>query len=108
MKPALLRPQAQHDQRAEVRYYRESGGTRLAVKVAQATNRALDQIERHPGMGSPVLGQQLKIPGLRVWRVGTFPLFWCYIERDDHLDVIRLLGERQDVVTLLSADLTSS
>ena len=101
MKPAILRPQALRDQQGEVRYYRKEGGTRLAVKVAKATNDALDHIELEPGMGSPTLGKRLDIPELRTWRVGKFPLLWCYFERKDHLDVVRLLGERQDITTLL-------
>jgi toxin ParE1/3/4 len=34
--------------------------------------------------------------------VTGFPLMWFYVEREDHLDVIRLLGERQDVLRLLT------
>ncbi len=101
MKPAILRPQALRDQQGEVRHYRKEGGTRLAEKVARASNEALDQVELEPGMGSPMLGKLLGIPGLRTWRVRTFPLVWCYFERDAHLDVVRLLGERQDVVAIL-------
>ncbi len=101
MKPAVLRPQALLDQQGEVRYYRKQGGARLAVKLAKASNEALDQVEVDPGMGSPTLGKLLGIPGLRTWRVAKFPLLWCYFERKDHLDVVRLLGERQDIATLL-------
>jgi len=101
LKPAVLRPQALRDQQAEVRYYRQEGGTRLAVKLARATNAALDQVELEPGVGSPRLGRLLGISGLRTWRVGKFPLLWCYFERVDHLDVVRLLGERQDISTIL-------
>ncbi len=101
MKPAVLRPQALLDQQGEVRYHRKQGGARLAVKLAKATNEALDQLELDPGMGSPTLGKLLGIPGLRTWRVAKFPLLWCYFERKDHLDVVRLLGERQDIATLL-------
>lgn len=108
MKPAVLRPQALRDQQGEVRYYRKEGGTRLAVKVARDTNKALDQIELEPGIGSPRLGKLLGIPGLRTWRVGKFPLLWCYFERGDHLDVVRLLGERQDVLAILGDEFGSS
>jgi toxin ParE1/3/4 len=101
LKPAVLRPQALRDQQGEIRYYRKEGGTRLAVKVAKATNEALDQVELEPGMGSPRLGKQLGITRLRTWRVETFPLLWCYFERGDHLDVVRLLGERQDILAIL-------
>ena len=108
MKPAVLRPQALRDQQGEVRYYRREGGSRLAVKVAKATNEALDQVEIEPGIGSPRLGKLLGIPGLRTWRVGKFPLLWCYFERGDHLDVVRLLGERQDIIAILGGELDSN
>ena len=104
MKAAVLRPQALRDQQGEVRYYRKEGGTRVAVKVAKATNAALDQIELDPGIGSPTLGKLLGIPGLRTWRVAKFPLLWCYFERGDDLDVVRLLGERQDLAAVLGRD----
>jgi toxin ParE1/3/4 len=107
LKPAVLRPQALRDQQGEVRYYRKEGGTRVAVKLANATNAALDQIELDPGIGSPTLGKLLGIPGLRTWRVGKFPLLWCYFERGDHLDVVRLLGERQDIAAILGDEFAS-
>jgi toxin ParE1/3/4 len=108
LKPAVLRPQALRDQQGEVRYDRKQGGPRLAVQVAKTTNAALDQIELEPGMGSPTLGKRLGIAGLRTWRVGRFPLLWCYFERGDHLDVIRLLGERQGITTILGDASASS
>ena len=92
----------------EVRYYRREGGARVAVRVVKATNAALDQIEPDPGIGSPVLGKRLGIPGLRTWQVAKFPLLWCYFERGDHLDVVRLLGERQDIAAILGAEFTAS
>ncbi len=103
MKPAILRPQAQRDRQNEVRYYRSEAGSKVAVQLVNSTNSALDQIELEPGIGSPVLGRILAIPGLRTWRVSRFPLLWCYFERDDHLDVVRLLGERQDTAAILAA-----
>jgi len=104
LKPAILRPQALRDQQGEARYYRKEGGARVAVKAVNATNVALDQIELDPGIGSPVLAKRLGIPGLRIWKVAKFPLLWCYFERGDHLDVVRLLGERQDIATILGAE----
>ena len=40
--------------------------------------------------------------GLRSWRVSGFPLIWFYFEREDSLDVVRLLGERQDILSILN------
>ena len=108
MKPAELRPQALRDQRGEIRFYRREGGSRLALAAASATNTALDQIERDPGIGSPTLGERLGISGLRTWRVAKFPLLWCYFERDDDLDVVRLLGQRQDLAAILGDEFAAN
>ena len=108
MKPAELRPQALRDQQGEVRYFRKEGGSRVAVKVAKATNAVLDQIELDSGIDALTLGKRLGIPGLRTWRVAKFPLLWCYFERADHLDVVRLLGERQDIAAILGDEFTAN
>ena len=104
MKSAILRPQALRDQQAQTRYYRNEAGSKVALRFLRATNAALDQIELEPGIGSPVLGKVLNIPDLRTWKVSKFPLLWFYFERDQHLDVVRLLGERQDIADILAAD----
>ena len=80
---------------------KDLGKHRQHLGLAKAPNEALDQVELDPGMGSPRLGKLLGIPGLRTWRVGKFSLLWCYFERGDHLDVFRLLGERQDIAAIL-------
>lgn len=69
--------------------------------MVNAASKALDQIERNPGIGSPRIGKLLDIPGLRSWRLSGFPLIWFYFERDDYLDFVRLLGERQDILSIL-------
>lgn len=94
-------------QRAEVRYCRNEGGTRLALKPAKATEPALAQLEVEPGLGLPRPGLLLDIPGLKTWRVSKFLLLSCYFERADHLDVVRLLGERQDILAVLPDDVGS-
>ncbi|MBA3057902.1 MAG: type II toxin-antitoxin system RelE/ParE family toxin [Gammaproteobacteria bacterium] len=104
MKPVRLRPKAREDRKNEILYYRSIAGTNIAENSVRATRLALKQIEQEPGMGSPRLGQLADIPGLRSWRVNGFSLVWLYFEHDDHLDVIRLLGERQDILTMLGAE----
>ena len=104
MKPALLRPQALRDRESEVRYYRREAGSSVAVRLVKATRRALDQVELNPGIGSPTLGETLGIDGLKTWRVARFPLLWCYFERGDCLDVVRLISGRQDLVAVLGAE----
>jgi toxin ParE1/3/4 len=48
----------------------------------------------------PARGQLCDIRGLRCWRVADFPLQWLYFEAGDHLNAVRLLGDRQDIVAI--------
>lgn len=82
-------------------YNAKEGGTALGERAFDAALAALDAVRRRPGMGSPRLGQLCEIPSLRARRVPGFPMQWFYFERDDHLDVVRLIGDRQDVVAIL-------
>ena len=85
------------------RHYAHEGGVALGERMFDAALSALKPIERMPQMGSPRLGQLCDIPSLRTWRVDGFPVLWFYFEADDHLDVIRLLGDRQDIVAILTS-----
>lgn len=84
------------------RHYAKEGGVALGARVFDAALAALKPIQRMPAMGSPRLGLLCEIPGLRSWRVKGFPMQWLYFEAVDHLDVVRLLGDRQDIVAILT------
>ena len=100
MKRCVLRPLARQDRRGEVRYYRHEAGTRVAAKLVQALQRALQTLQQQPGIGSPVLGQEMGIPEMRTWLVDGFPLAFWYFERESLIDVVRLVGQRQDALNI--------
>ena len=104
MKRAVLRPVAERDLIDATRWYIGQGGVALGAKAFDAARGALEPIGRMPGQGSPRLGNQRGLPGLRQWGVGGFPMSWYCFERDDHLDVVRLLGDRQDIATIFADD----
>jgi len=104
LKPAKLRPRAEEDLVDVVGYYAREGGAVLGERVFDAALAALKPIQRMPAMGSPRLGLLCEIPGLRSWRVTGFPLQWLYFEASNHLDVVRLLGDRQDIAAILNAE----
>lgn len=66
-----------------------------------AHQEALTTLQQQPGMGSPRVGELLEIDGLRNWQLTGFPLAWFYFERNDYLDFTRLLGVRQDILSIL-------
>ena len=101
MTRARLRPRAEADLVEHTRYYVRVGGRPLGERFFDAALAALRSIERRPGIGSPRLGELCDIPGLRAWPVKAFPVRWCYFATENHLDVVRLLADAQDLVTIL-------
>lgn len=92
----VWRPRAREDRKAEVRYYRETACPDVAARLVRALASAQQALTSHPGIGSPRLGQLLGIAGLRTWRIEGFPLSCWYVERSGVVDVVRLIGHRQD------------
>ena len=103
MTPTWLRPRAEADLIDKTRYYREAEGDRLGEQFFDAALASLRSVERMPGIGSASIGELCDVPGLRSWPVEGFPTRWCYFVAGDHLDVVRLLADAQDLPTLLSA-----
>lgn len=62
-----------------------------------ALEKAVGQIERQPGIGSPRYAHELDIPGLRHWSLSRYPYALFYLEQDDRLDVIRLVHMSRDI-----------
>ncbi|MBG9386667.1 type II toxin-antitoxin system RelE/ParE family toxin [Caenimonas aquaedulcis] len=96
-KAVVRRSQAQKDiQRAADHYFAE-GGTALEVRFIDAMQAAIRKISAHPGIGSPRHSQTLSVPGLRAWRLTRFPYLVFYVEREDAIDVWRVLHEQRDI-----------
>lgn len=101
MKSIQLRPLAADDLVTRAHYYRDQGGHVLAQRFFETALKSLRSIERQPGLGSSRIGELCEMPTLRAWPVAGFPVRWFYLERTDHVDVVRLLGDAQDLVTIL-------
>lgn len=102
MTPAWLRPLAEADLVERSRYYLEHAGGDVAARFFDAALAALRAAARMPGTGSPRVGELCDIPGLRVRRIAGFPCGWFYFVRSDHLDVVRLLADTQDLAAILN------
>lgn len=99
---ARLRPLAEADLVKRTRYYRTQGGAELGAPFFDAAIASLRAIEKMPVAGSPRAGELSDIPGLRVRRVEGFPVGWFYFVRPDHVDVVRLLADAQNLPVILS------
>lgn len=102
MTVARLRPLAETDLIERTRYYRAEEGDDLAGRFFDTAVESLRAIERMPGAGSPRLGEVCDVPGLRIRRIIGFPCGWFYFVRADHIDVVRLLADAQDLHAILA------
>lgn len=98
----ILRPQAEVDLVERTHYYRDEGGSDLGERFFDAAITALDAIGRMPGAGSPRIGEVCGIGGLRVRRIPNFPCGWFYFASSDHVEVVRLLADAQDIAAVLA------
>ncbi|MDB5477219.1 MAG: plasmid stabilization protein [Phenylobacterium sp.] len=96
-KPPILRELARRDIEAAVDFYAVEAGEHLALRFVDALEGALRTIGQHPAAGSPRLGQELDLPGLRAHVVKGFPYLVCYVEQQDHVDIWRLLHGHRDI-----------
>ena len=105
MKTARLRPLAKQDLSDQAGYYADVAGQPLANRFVDEALAALVTVEGNPGIGSTRWSRHEVVPPLRAWRVERLPVVWLYFEREDHVDVVRLLGQRQDLAAILAAGL---
>ncbi|HWM20153.1 MAG TPA: type II toxin-antitoxin system RelE/ParE family toxin [Ilumatobacteraceae bacterium] len=103
MTPAWLRPLADADLIERSRYYAAEAGEDVAKRFFDSAISTLRAVERMPGTGSPRVGELCDIPGLRMRRVEGFRCGWYYFVRSEHLDVVRLLADVQDLTAILEA-----
>jgi toxin ParE1/3/4 len=87
----VLRERARHDVETAVDWYREEAGAESALGFVTALEVALGHAGRYPSSGSARYSMELGIPGLRCWQLERFPYLVFYVERDDHVDVWRVL-----------------
>lgn len=104
MKSHVLRQAVERDIEKGFTHYLEQANPELATAFIEAVEAALDHITRFPSTGSPRYGELLDTPGLRSWLLTRFPFIMLYVERDDHLDVLRLLHQHADIPAHLQSD----
>lgn len=105
MKRVVLRLAAERDIESGLDYYLGSAGAAVARRFVGAVDTAFLHISEFPATGSPRFGTLLDIPGLRSWPLDKFPYVLFYVERDSHLDVIRVLHQHSDIPPQLRFDL---
>lgn len=97
VRPVVPRAQAQRDIEDAIAYYLAEGSEQAAMGFVDAIEQAFAHIGRHPATGSPRYAHELNLPGLRCWPLKRYPYLAFYVERDEHVDVWRILHGQRDI-----------
>ena len=100
-RPVVPGRRARRDVDQAIEQYVTEGGAGAALAFIQALEEAYGHIARFPASGSTRIGHELELPGLRSWPLTAFPYVVFYVEREDRIDVWRVLHSRRDIPTWL-------
>ena len=105
MKPVQPLARALIDVEDAVSEYAREAGPDVALRFVAAVEGAFAAIADHPGGGSPRYAHELDLPGLRHRSLVRFPWLVFYVEREDRIDVWRVLNARSDIPTWMAVPL---
>jgi len=96
-RPVVPRQRALRDIDEAVAWYQREGGGPAALGFIDAVEQGFERIRRNPAAGSPRHAHELGLPGLRCWPLARYPYLVFYLERDDRIDVWRVLAAPRDI-----------
>lgn len=96
-KPVVPRSVALRDIDEAMAYYLVEVGDEAALRFIEAVEKTFARLVRHPASGSPRFAVALNLPGLRCAPVVRHPHLVFYVDRDDHVDVWRVLHGERDI-----------
>jgi toxin ParE1/3/4 len=103
-KPVIPRELALRDVEQAVAYYLDEGAPSAALGLIDALEKAYSHISRHPATGSPRYAHELNLSGLRFWPLTRYPHGVFYIEKEDYIDVWRVLHGQRDIPAWLQTE----
>ena len=103
-KRVAVRQAAARDIDAAVGYYLQEGGAALATRFVAALDEAYRHIRRFPATGALRYAAEIGVSGLRFWPLDKFAYLVFYVEREDHVDVLKVLHAQRDIPAWLTND----
>lgn len=101
-KAIVSRSVAQQDVSEAIDHYLGEGAEQAALGFVDELEKAFAHLSRQPASGSPRYAHQLDLPGLRSWPLTRFPYLVFYFERQDVVDVWRVLQAQRDIPAWMS------
>lgn len=78
-------------------YYLREASLEVAIRFVDAVEASFRTISDQPSAGSPRYAHEVGLPELRSRMLKRFPYIVFYFERDDHIDVWRVLNAERDL-----------
>jgi len=103
-KPVIPRKLANQDVENAIDYYLSENAEQAVLGFIDALEKAYTHISRHPAAGSSRYAHELSLPELRFWPLTRYPHLVFYVERDDYIDVWRILHGQRDIPGWMKPD----
>jgi toxin ParE1/3/4 len=101
-KRIVPRELANRDVEEAIDHFLVEATTKVALGFVDELEKAYAHTARHPASGSPRYAHQLGLADLRFWPLGRYPYLVFYVERDEHIDVWRVLQAQRDIPAWLN------
>jgi toxin ParE1/3/4 len=98
-KAVVPRELAKQDVDEAIDYYLSENAADAALGFIDALEAAYNRLSRHPSAGSARYAHELNLPGLRFWPLQKYPHLVFYVDRENHVDVWRVLHGHRDIPT---------
>ena len=98
-KPIIPRELANRDIDAAIQYYMNEGSESATLGFINSLQKTYVHIGCHPTTGSPRYAHELGLPGLRFCPMKRYSYLVFYIEREEYIDVWRVLHSQRDIPT---------
>jgi toxin ParE1/3/4 len=103
-KRIIISPKASQDLDDHFAYIAESN-FEAALQFFDSARSTIAQLAKMPGIGSPYPVENSRLQGLRKWAVQGFRKHLIfYFERDDAIEVVRILYATQDISSILEGE----
>ncbi len=103
-KPVVRRRQANDDIDAAVSYLLAEAGVRVGTDFLNQLESAIKIISSQPGAGSQRFGHELDIADLRHRPMRQFPYLIFYLEKERHIEIVRVLHTKRDISSSIPQD----
>ncbi len=101
-KRLVRRRLAEDDIDAALVYYLNEAGPEIAADFVAQLEKLIASISIQPKLGSQRYAQVVMISGMRYREIKRFPYLVFYVEKENRIEVVRVLHSSRDITSLVN------